>query len=75
MAKIPTPKTQFEIATGKEKPLNRGKVISRKTDKVKDFTITLRDIDFAIKYYFKNVIKPSVVENGIIILFHLSGLP
>ena len=65
MAKIPTPKTQFEIATGKEKPFTRGKVVSRKTDKVKDFTITLRDIDFAIKYYFKNVIKPSVVENGI----------
>ena len=65
MAKIPTPKTQFEIATGKEKPFTRGKVISRKTDKVKDFTITLRDIDFAIKYYFKNVIKPSVVENGL----------
>ena len=67
MAKIPTPKTQFEIATGKEKPLNRGKVISRKTDKVKDFTVSIRDIDFAIKYYFKNIIKPSVVENGIII--------
>ena len=67
MAKIPTPKTQFEIATGKEKPFVRGNVVSRKTDKVKDFTITLRDIDFAIKYYFKNVIKPSVVENGIII--------
>ena len=67
MAKIPTPKTQFEIATGKEKPFMRGNVVSRKTDKVKDFTITLRDIDFAIKYYFKNVIKPSVVENGIII--------
>lgn len=63
----PTPKTQFEISTGKEKEFNRGKIVSRKNDKIKDFTIGIRDIDSAIKYYFKNVIKPRVVENGKII--------
>lgn len=61
------PKTQFELSTGKKKDFNRGKITSRKTDDVKDFTIGIRDLDFAIKYYFKNVIKPQVVENGKII--------
>lgn len=61
------PKTQFEIATGKVKEFNRGKIVSRKTDEVKDFTISIRDIDFAIKYYFQNVIKPRVTEQGKIV--------
>ena len=62
--KKPIPKTQYEIATGKKKEFTRGKIVSRKADTIKDFTISLRDIDFAIKYYFKNVIKPQVVENN-----------
>lgn len=61
------PKDQFEIATGKAKDINRGTIVSRKTDDVKDLTIGLRDHDFAVRYYFQNVIKPRVVENDRVI--------
>lgn len=37
---------------------------SVKNDSVKKFAIGLRDIDEAIFYYFNNVIKPSVIQNG-----------
>jgi len=59
------PKTQVEISTGQEElPLNRGTMTSRASDTVKDFTVTLRDIDAAVRYYVVNVIKPKVEENG-----------
>ena len=44
--------------------INRGRITSRKDDKVKDFSIGLQDHDEAIMYYFNNVIKPSVIING-----------
>ena len=37
---------------------------SVKNDDVKRLSIGLRDIDEAIFYYFNNVIKPSVIQNG-----------
>jgi hypothetical protein len=43
---------------------NRALQTTRKTDKVKDISVGLEDIDYAIKYYFDNVIKPSVVQDG-----------
>jgi hypothetical protein len=43
---------------------NRALQTTRKTDKVKDISIGLEDIDYAIKYYFDTVIKPSVVQDG-----------
>ena len=43
---------------------NRAKDISRKNDKTKDISIGLEDIDQAIQYYFDNIIKPTVVQNG-----------
>lgn len=43
---------------------NRGTDISMKNDTVKDISIGLQDIDEAIMYYFNNVIKPNVVQNG-----------
>ena len=43
---------------------NRSLQTTRKTDKVKDISIGLQDIDYAIKYYFDNVIKPTVVQDG-----------
>jgi hypothetical protein len=46
---------------------NRAIQTTRKTDKVKDISIGLQDIDYAIKYYFETVIKPSVVQDGQII--------
>jgi hypothetical protein len=43
---------------------NRGTDYSIKDDKVKDISIGLEDIDNAILYYFENVIKPNVIQNG-----------
>jgi hypothetical protein len=76
----PTPRNQAEIVQTEIKPfLNQGKPISdnvfsrpknralqttRKTDKIKDISVGLQDIDYAIKYYFDNVIRPSVVQDG-----------
>jgi hypothetical protein len=43
---------------------NRALKTSRKNDKVKDINVGLEDIDGAIKYYFDNVIKPTIVLDG-----------
>lgn len=43
---------------------NRAKEISRKNDKIKDFSIGLQDLDAAIIYYFNNTIKPQVFQDG-----------
>ena len=43
---------------------NRALQTTRKTDKVKDISVSLQDIDYAIKYYFDTVIKPNVVQDG-----------
>ena len=38
--------------------------ISQKDNSLRDFSITLEDIDSAVFYYFKEVIKPYVIEDG-----------
>jgi|CoawatStandDraft_6_1074263.scaffolds.fasta_scaffold14414_2 hypothetical protein len=43
---------------------NRENQIRRDNDKVRNFTIGVKDIDEAIHYYFNEVIRPSVVQNG-----------
>lgn len=43
---------------------NRGKDLSFKGNKIKDISIGLDDIDQAVQYYFDNVIKPNVIQNG-----------
>lgn len=43
---------------------NRGQRTSVKNDKVKNFSLGLKDIDETIVYYFNNVIQPSVIQNG-----------
>jgi hypothetical protein len=76
----PIPKNQAEIVQDTINPyLNQGKPVSqnvfthrdnralnttRKTDKIKDIAIGLEDIDSALMYYFKNIIKPTVVQDG-----------
>jgi hypothetical protein len=76
----PIPKNQAEIVQNTITPyLNQGKPISqnvfthrdnralnttRKTDKIKDIAIGLEDIDYALKHYFENIIKPTVVQDG-----------
>jgi hypothetical protein len=44
--------------------INRSSHISRKDDTVQDVSIGLQDHDEAIMYYFKNIIKPTVLVNG-----------
>ena len=75
----PIPKNQSEIVQPtitpyyQDKPINqnvfthrenRALNTTRKTDKVKDITIGLEDIDYALKYYFENTIKPVVSQDG-----------
>ena len=43
---------------------NRSNELSFKNDTTKPFTIGLQDIDESIMYYFQNVIRPFVVQNG-----------
>jgi len=76
--RTPIPKKQKEIANSLPNPyeplgrgnpnvssdLNRGKKTSMKGDNVKPFSIGIKDIDESIMYYFKNVIKPFVMQNG-----------
>jgi hypothetical protein len=55
----------------RKKPLPRSqrKIVNRalqhkRDDKIQDISVSLMDMDSTIMYYFENVIKPSVVENG-----------
>jgi hypothetical protein len=45
-------------------PFNRSEKLSRKGDTYKDFTVSIQDIDESIFYYFENVIRPFVYQNG-----------
>ena len=72
----PVPKKQAELLQKQIDPIlptgkpvipsnkKRENQISVKGDTVKRFTVGLRDIDETIIYYFNNVIKPSVKQNG-----------
>ena len=76
--RIPIPKTQKEISNSTIIPyeklergnpnstggINRSEQISLKGDTPKPFGLGIKDIDEAIAYYFNNVIKPSVIQNG-----------
>jgi hypothetical protein len=44
--------------------VNRATQTSFKDDTVKPFSIGLEDLDWAVMYYFQNVIQPSVIQNG-----------
>jgi hypothetical protein len=76
----PIPKNQSEITQeaigvpfikNEGKPIsetvfskNRGEDLSMKDDKVKVINVGLQDLDYAVMYYFNNVIKPTVVQDG-----------
>jgi hypothetical protein len=71
--KQPIPKTQKEILDDNLVPYiypkvsssaNRSEQIRRDNDNVKDYSVGLEDIDEAIVFYFKDVIKPFVIQNG-----------
>lgn len=73
----PIPKSQVELSQETITPyLNNGKAPvpankrrenqkTLKNDEVKQFQVGLKDVDAAIVYYFDNVIKPSVIQNGV----------
>lgn len=44
--------------------INRGRELSRKDDNAQNFTIGLQDIDHTLFYYFENIIRPQIEENG-----------
>ena len=48
----------------KQRVINRGYLYSRTDDDIKTPSVTLMDMDSAIKFYFENVIKPSVEDNS-----------
>lgn len=55
---LPTNENQTGI------PFNRSEKLSWEGDTTKPFTIGLQDLDEAVFYYFTNVIKPFVYQNG-----------
>ena len=57
------------MARNKPLPRSQRKFVNRalqhkREDKIQDISVSLMDMDSTIMYYFENVIKPSVVENG-----------
>ena len=48
----------------KAEGLNRSEQLSFRNDTTKPFTLGIQDIDEAIYYYFTEVIKPFVIQNG-----------
>ena len=73
----PIPKSQVELSQETITPyLNQGKAPvpankrrenqkTLKNDEVRQFQVGLRDVDAAIVYYFNNVVRPSVIQNGV----------
>ena len=45
---------------------NRGNQISFRDDTTKPFTLGFIDIDEAIMYYMDNIIKPTIIQNGVV---------
>lgn len=59
------PKSQYELSKGsKDQRITRADQVRRDNDTLKELTVGLKDIDYAIKWYFDNVIKPEVSEFG-----------
>lgn len=59
------PKTQYELSKGvQNREFDRANDVRRDDDTLKELNIGLFDIDYAIKYYFDQVIKPEVDEFG-----------
>jgi hypothetical protein len=76
-SRTPIPKTQRELSTKQHtasdtemgnpnsaNSINRGDQVSFTGDTTKPFSIGIQDIDESIMYYFANVIKPFVIQNG-----------
>jgi len=62
---IPSNFNQFTANNQSGIPFNRSEKMSVKDDTYKQFVVGLQDIDEAIMYYFQNVIRPFVYQNGV----------
>jgi hypothetical protein len=62
---IPSTFQQFTQAEQNGLDFNRSEKLSFKNDSTKPFSIGIQDIDEAIFYYFENVIRPFVIQNGV----------
>ena len=62
---IPSNFNQFTDKKQSGIDFNRSEQMSFKGDTTKQFTVGLQDIDESIMYYFQNVIRPSVYQNGV----------
>ena len=63
------PESGREIApkSGLNTDKNRENQIRRDNDEIKNFKVGIKDIDEAIYYYFNEVLRPQVKQNGKII--------
>ena len=64
----PNTQTEFNQFSANDQngvDFNRSLQMSFKDDTSKPFTLGLQDIDESIMYYFQNVIKPTVLQNGV----------
>ena len=52
------------LSRSQRKTVNRALQPRRDTDEVKDVSVSLMDLDSVIMYYFTEVIKPTIVDNG-----------
>ena len=55
--------------TGNPNPIstfNRGEQVSFRDDTTKPFSLGFKEIDEAIAYYMDNIIKPTVIQNGVV---------
>jgi len=62
---IPSEFDQFTPTNQSGISFNRSEKLSFKGDTSKPFTIGLQDIDESIMFYFQNVIRPTVIQNGV----------
>lgn len=61
----PLPKSQYELSQGDiNRDYERDNDVRRDNDTIKELSVGLYDIDYAIKYYFDEVIRPEVEEFG-----------
>lgn len=63
----PNSPTEFNQFTSNDQSgidFNRSEQMSFKGDTTKPFTVGLQDIDESIMFYFTNIIKPTVIQNG-----------
>jgi hypothetical protein len=62
---IPSNFNQFTANDQSGIDFNRSEKMSFKDDTSLPFTVGLQDIDESIMYYFQNVIRPTVIQNGV----------